>query len=36
LLQGIQIGFGFTFLVLAHQGNPRQNPESSKTVVVMQ
>jgi len=24
LLQEIQIGFGFTFLVLAHPGNPRQ------------
>jgi len=26
---------GFTFLVPAYQGSPRQNPESHKTVVVM-
>jgi len=25
---------GFTFLVLAHPGSPRHNPESHKTVVV--
>jgi len=31
----IQIGFGFTFLVLAHSGSPGQNPESRKTVVVV-
>ena len=30
LLQEIQIGFGFTFLVLAHPGSPGQNPESYK------
>ena len=35
LLQEIQIGFGFTFLVPAHLGSPRQNPESRKTVVVV-
>jgi len=34
LLQEIQIGFGFTFLVPAHPGSPGQNPESCKTVVV--
>jgi len=34
LLQEIQIGFGFTFLVLAHLGIPGQNPESHKMVVV--
>jgi len=34
LLQEIQIGFGFTFLVLAHPGSPGQNPESCKTVIV--
>jgi len=28
------IGFGFTFLVLAQPGSPRQNPEGRKTVVV--
>jgi len=26
---------GFTFLVLAHTGSPRQNPVSHKTVVVV-
>ena len=35
LLQEIQIGPGFTFLVLAHSGSPRQNPESRKMVVVV-
>jgi len=35
LLQEIQIGFGFTFLVLAHPGSPGQNPESRKMVVVV-
>jgi len=35
LLQEIQIGFGFTFLVPAHPGSPGQNPESRKTVVVV-
>jgi len=35
LLQEIQIGFGFTFPVLAHPGSPRQNPESRKMVVVV-
>ena len=35
LLHEIQIGFGFTFLVPAHPGSPRQNPESRKTVVVV-
>jgi len=35
LLQEIQIGFGFTFLVPAHPGSYRQNPESHKTVVVV-
>ena len=35
LLQEIQIGFGFTFLVLAHPGSPGQNPESCKTVVIV-
>jgi len=30
LLQKIQTGFGFTFLVLAHPGNPGQNPASHK------
>jgi len=33
LFQEIQIGFGFTFLVPAHLGSPRQNPESRKMVV---
>jgi len=28
-----KIQIGFTFLVPAHPGNPRQNPESRKTVV---
>jgi len=35
LLQEIQIGFGFTTLVVAHSGSPGQNPESSKMVVVV-
>ena len=35
LLQEIQIGFGFIFLLLAHLVSPRQNPESCKTVVVV-
>jgi len=35
LLQEIQIGFGFTFLVLAHLGSPRQNPEGHQMVVVV-
>ena len=35
LFQEIQIGFGFTFLVLAHPGSPGQNPESLKMVVVV-
>jgi len=35
LLQEIQIGFGFTFLVSAHLGSPGQNPESRKMVVVV-
>jgi len=35
LLQEIQIGFGFTFLVPTHPGSPRQNPVSRKTVVVV-
>jgi len=34
LLQEIQIGFGFIFLVLAHPGSPGQNPEGRKMVVV--
>jgi len=34
LLQEIRVGFGFTFLVPSHAGNPEQNPESPKTVVV--
>jgi len=34
LLQEIQIGFGFTFLVPAHPGSPGQNPESRKMGVV--
>jgi len=33
LLQEIQIGFGFTFLVPAHLGGLGQNPESHKMVV---
>ena len=35
LLQEIQIGFAFTFLVPAHPGSPGQNPESHKTAVVV-
>ena len=35
LLQEIQIGFGFTFLVPAHAGSPRQNPDSHKMIVVV-
>jgi len=35
LLQEIQNGFGFTFLVPAHPGIPGQNPESRKTVVIV-
>ena len=35
LLQDIQIGFDFTFLVPADPGSPGQNPESCKTVVVV-
>jgi len=35
LLPEIQAGFGFTILVPAHPGSPRQNPESHKTVVVV-
>jgi len=35
LLQEIQIGFGFTFLVPAHPGSPGENPESRKMVVVV-
>jgi len=35
LLQEIQIGLGFTFLVPAHPSSPGQNPESRKTVVVV-
>jgi len=34
LLHEIQIGFGFTFLVPAHPGSPRQNPEGRKMVVL--
>jgi len=34
LLQKIHIGFGFTFLLLAHPSSPRQNPDSCKMVVV--
>jgi len=34
LLQEIHIGFGFTNLLLAHRGSPRQNPDSHKTVVI--
>ena len=34
-LQEIQIGFGFTFLILAHPSSPGQSPESHKTVVVV-
>jgi len=32
----IAVGFGFTFLVQAHPGSPRQNPDSHKTVVVVE
>jgi len=35
LLQEIQIGFRFTFLVLAHPGSPIQNSGSRKMVVVV-
>jgi len=35
LLQEIQIGFGFIFLVPAHPGSSGQNPESHKMVVVV-
>ena len=35
LLQEIQIGLGFTFLVPAHPGSRRQNPENCKMVVVV-
>jgi len=35
LLQEIQIGFGFTFLVPAQRGSPGQNPESRKIAVVV-
>jgi len=35
LLQKIQTGFGYTFLVPAHPGNPEQNPESHKIVAVV-
>ena len=35
LLQEIPIVFGFTFLVPAHPGSPRRNPESHKMVVVV-
>jgi len=35
LLQEIQIGFGFTFLVLAHPGGLGQSPECHKVVVVV-
>jgi len=34
LLQEIQIGFGFTFLVPVHPGSPGQNPDGRKMVVV--
>jgi len=34
-LQKIQIGFGFTFPVLAHPGSPGQNPDSHKMVAVV-
>ena len=34
LLEEIQIGFGFTFLIPAHPGSPWQNPENCKMVVV--
>jgi len=35
LLQEIQIGFGFTFLVPTHPGSPGQYPESHIMVVVV-
>jgi len=36
LLQEIQIGFGFTFLLPAHPGSPGQNPEGrSRKMVVL-
>jgi len=35
LLQEIEIGFGFTFLVLTHPDSPEQNPEGRKMVVVV-
>ena len=35
LLQEIQIGFGFIFLVPAHPGSPEQNPESCLMVTVV-
>jgi len=35
LLQEIQIGFGFTFLVSAHSSSSRQNPDSRKTVIAV-
>jgi len=35
LLQEIQTGFGFTFLVLAQPGSPGQNQESHKMVVIV-
>jgi len=35
LLQEIQIGFRFTYLVPAHPGSSGQNPESRKMVVVV-
>ena len=35
LLQEIQMGFGFTFQVLARPGSPGQNPESRKRVVIV-
>jgi len=35
LLQEIQIGFGFTFLLPAHPGSPGQNLDSHKMVVVI-
>jgi len=31
----LQIGFGFSFLVLAHPATPGQNADSCKTVVVV-
>jgi len=35
LLQKMQIGFGFTFLVPAYPGSPGRNPESHEMVVVV-